>query len=55
MRPIHEYIDGLNLVLPNAWVLSRFVRIHDSDFLSVAIALPQENYGFSREKNIQIA
>jgi hypothetical protein len=50
MHDISGYIDKNHLVIPNSWIFSRFARTYNEDFLTVDYALPQEHYGFQREK-----
>lgn len=45
-----EYVDDKGLTIPNTWVLARYVRSDNQDYLRVSFALPQEHYGFPRER-----
>ena len=50
LQTAFKYIEDMNLTGPNSWVLARFYRTRGTDLLYVNLSLPQEHYGFPRER-----
>lgn len=50
LQKFFKYIDKNGLTIPNVWVSAAFIRSDREDFLRVDYALPQEHYGFPRER-----